>query len=277
MLDAADLAQAALSSRTARSCAEVLEAAAHCETVFGRQAAEIRLQAAAMLLLGSPPSMRQIVGVSDLEVPMNRALAWVFDERSRGVVARKAVMALATLLDFPQLEQDIAAGDRIVLYAESSPDTEISSRQPDFLIGTTNAAVLVENKVWSPESGPDQYAHYLEMLRSWAKGRGARAYLLARDESRATPPGWERSISHRELADAFRPLTVDATISFWDRVVYALILTDLDPDPIEDRLVAMEQLMGGGHGLSEVSVATKLSQLLRRPAIDPNGGKQVAN
>jgi len=269
---AAGLVEDALSRQSEHQCAEVIGAAAECERVFGRHAAAVRLEALARLKVGDPPSMRQIVGVSDLEVPMNRALAWVFDEHVRGSAARRGLLALAKLLDFPELERDIAAGSPLSFYAESSPDPDISTRRPDFLIGSPNAAVLVENKVWSPESGPDQYSHYLHYIETWAGARAARAYLLARDEGRTTPHGWERCVSHRELADALRPLTTDADLSFWDRVIYSLVVSDLDPDQESDRHGEIRQLIEGGHALSEVAVVAKLSKLLRRPTIDPTNG-----
>jgi len=267
-----ELVEAVLVRRSADQCAAVFEVAADCEAAFGRLASEIRREAKARLKLGNPPSMREIVGVSNLEVPMNRVLGWLFNEASRGEAARRGLLALAELLDFPELGSDIAAGCPLSLCVESSPDLEISNRQPDFLIGSPNAAALIENKVWSPESGPGQYAHYLHLLERWAGSRPARAYLLARDEGRPKPVGWERSISHRQLADAMRPLATEPSIAFWDRVIYALVVSDLDPDSKSDRAREIERLVEGDHGLSEVAIATKLSQLLRHQTIDPTNG-----
>jgi len=267
-----ELIEAILARRSADQCAAVFEAAGDCEAAFGRHASEIRYEAKARLKLGYPPSLREIVGVSSLEVPMNRMLGWLFNRDSRGEAARMGLLALAELLDFPELASDIAAGCPLLIYTESSPDLEISSRQPDFLIGSPNAAALIENKVWSPESGPDQYAHYLHVLERWAGSRAARAYLLARDEGRPKPVGWERSVSHRQLADALRPLATEPSISLWDRVVYALVVSDLDPDSKSDRAREIERLVQSDHGLSEVAVATKLSQLLRHQTIDPTNG-----
>ena len=271
ILATAGLVEAALSRRSSGRCADLLEAAAACEVAFGRRAAEIREEAQARLKLGAPPSMRQLVGISNLEVPMNRMLGWMFDPTSRGAAARKGLTALCALLDFPALATDIQQGRPIVVMTETSPDPEITSRQPDLIIGSTNAVVLIENKVGSPESGPDQYSHYLDVLRRWAGSRESRAYLFAPTE-RSTPLGWERCVSHRELAEALRPLATDPTMSFWDRVVYALIASDLDPDLRPNRAREIERLIDGGGGLSDVAVATKLSQLLRHPSIDPTNG-----
>jgi len=267
-----ELVEAVLARRLADQCAAVFKAAGDCEAAFGRHASEIRHEAKARLKLGHPPSLREIVGVSSLEVPMNRVLGWLFNQDSRGEAARRGLLALAEFLDFPELASDITTGCPLLLFTESSPDLEISNRQPDFLIGSPNAAALIENKMWSPESGPDQYAHYLHLLERWAGSRTARAYLLARDEGRPKPVGWERSISHRQLADALRPLATEPSISFWDRVVYALVVSDLDPDSKSDRAREIERLVQSGNGLSEVAVATKLSQLLRHQTIDPTNG-----
>jgi len=227
----------------------------------------------ARLRVGSPPSLREVVGISSLEVPMNRVLGWLISEKSRGVASRKGLLALAELLDFPELAADVASAQPIEVHTEASPDPELSSRQPDFLIESPNAVALIENKVWSPESGPGQYSDYLELLLARAGSRPGRAYLLARDGARPTPTGWERVISHKQLADALRPLTVDTSVSLWDRVVYGLVATDLDAESSRDDPRQIERLLDGEHQLSEVAVAARLSQLLRTPTLDlMNGG-----
>lgn len=262
----------ALARRSTRLCEGLLEAATACETVFARRASEIRAEAESRLALGTPPSLRQIVGLSNLEVPMNRALGWMLDPEPRGVAARLGLVMLARLLDFPLMASDVERGADVVMLCETSPDLGITNRQPDLLIGTDNAAVLIENKVWSPESGPDQYSHYLEVLEQWAGVREHRAYLLAPNE-RATPKGWTGSLTHKQLGDALRPLVQESRISFWDRVVYGLIVSDLDPDTRPNRMREVERLVGADSSkASDLEVATKLSQLLRHQAVDPTTG-----
>lgn len=260
-----------LEEQSRRLCDEVAVASAACEVVFARRASDIRNEAVVRLALGAPPSLRQLVGISNLEVPMNRVLSWMLDPTSRGVAARRGLMALGGLLDFRVLTDDVERGLPVAVLSEASPDLEITNRQPDLLIRTEHAAVLIENKVWSPESGPDQYAHYLEVLTKWAGARECRAYLLAPTE-RNTPSGWDGSFSHRQLADALRPLVVELGISFWDRVVYGLIVSDLDPDTRPGRAREIERLVESGDSMSDVDVATKLSQLLRHPTVDPTNG-----
>ena len=271
VLSAAAAVELALARRSARLCSETLAAAAACEEVFARRASEIRGEAASRLSLGVPPSLRRIVGVSDLEVPMNRMLGWMLNPEARGAAARLGLVVLAGLMDFPLMASDIERGVGVRVLCEESPDLGITSRQPDLLIGTENAAVLIENKVWSPESGPDQYSHYLEVLERWAGERERRAYLLA-PTPRATPEGWDGSLTHEQLADSLRPLVQDSRISFWDRVVYGLIVSDLDPDTRPNRMQEMERLVGPDSSASDVEVATKLSQLLRHQVIDPTNG-----
>jgi hypothetical protein len=154
-----------------------------------------------------------------------------------------------------------------------NPDPEITTRQPDLMFRTKHAAVLIENKVRAPETGPNQYGDYLAVLREWADSRAFRAYLLAPSD-RPVPEGWERSLTHRQLACALQPLVNDPEVSLWDRIVYAILVSDLDPDTKPDRMREIAHLVEGNHALSEVVVATKLAQLIRRPAVDPTIGGQ---
>lgn len=252
-------------------CHEVTTAAAECEAVFARRASEIRNEAVLRMAIGAPPSLRKLVGVSNLEVPMNRTLGWMLDPQARGPAARRGLAALAGLLDLHALADDVEQGLQVEVLCEASPDPDITRRKPDLMIRTPHAAVLIENKVWASESGPDQYAHYLEVLLRWGGERECRAYLLA-PAVRQVPLGWAGALSHRQLADSLRPLVVEPGISFWDRVAYGLIVSDLDPDTRADRMREIEKLVEDGGRMPDHVVATKLSHLLRRPAIDPSSG-----
>jgi len=252
---------------------ELLLAAADCEAIFARRVSEIRDEARARLQIGDPPPLRHLFGRPDREVPMNKVLGWMLDPALRGAPARRGLLKLAVALDYPALRDDIERGMPLTVWPETSPDLEITSRKPDLTIESPNATLLIENKVGAPESGPDQYAHYLETLRRLAGAREHRAYLLVPDE-RNVPPGWSGQLTHRELASALRPLTQDDALPFWDRVVYGLIVSDLDPDETLDRIQQIERLLEGGRARSDVDVATRLTQLLRRPTINPmNGGR----
>lgn len=249
----------------------VLSAALECEAVFARNASRIRAEARERLLLGYPPSLRRVVGLSSLEVPMNKALGWILDPHERGTAARRGLAEIAKLLDYPALLDDLQQGLAIVVLTETSPDESITSRQPDLTVGSPNATLLIENKVNAAESGSDQYAHYLKTLTAWAGEREHRSYLLA-PELREPPVGWSGSLTHAQVAEALRPLATDPALSFWDRVVYALVVNDLDSDWVADRARQIERLLEQGNGLPDAAVATRLSQLLRRPTIDPTNG-----
>lgn len=247
----------------------VQQAAEGLEAVFGRRLEQIEIEARSRLLLGVPPSLRQLTGISQLEVPMNRVLGWVFDPSRRGPAACVALMELAKFLDFEALIGDIEEGQNPVVVVESTPDAGITSRQPDLMIRTENAAVLIENKVDSPESGAGQYAEYLTVLREWAGARESRAYLLARSK-RTRPDGWDGSFSHQELAtEVFRLLAEDVPeLPFWDRVVYGLLAGDFDPDMSAETPQEIEAVLSDQGPLSRASRATRLSKLIRRPTID---------
>ncbi|MDZ4178327.1 MAG: PD-(D/E)XK nuclease family protein [Coriobacteriia bacterium] len=271
VLAVGDLAEIALARRSANHRDDLQEVATTCERVFTRRASEIRAEAESRLSLGVPPSLRQLVGISNLEVPMNQVLGWMLNPEHRGAAARLGLQALGRLLDYPAFVDDIERASHVTVLCEATPDYGITSRLPDLLIGTENAAVLIENKVWSPESGPDQYSHYLQVVTEWAGQRESRAYLLA-PSTRVTPHGWDGSLTHRQLSDALRPLVAEPALSFWDRVVYGLIVSDLDPDPRPNRAREIERLVEPSTAVSDVEVATKLSQLLRRQTIDPTNG-----
>lgn len=205
---------------------------------------------------------------------MNRMLGWIFDPSRRGRAALPPLSALCTLLGFPTLEQDLLIGEVPEVLVEASPDPLDASRQPDLLIRTANAALLLENKVLAPESGENQYADYLELLHRWAGGREHRAYLMA-PSLRSTPEGWQGSLTHAQLANELLRLVTDATVSMWDRIVYAIIANDLDPQSDPDTMMRIDNLLHGEHLHSDVVVTARLAKLLGAPTIDPtNGGNQ---
>ena len=141
------------------------------------------------------------------------------------------------------------------------------------MIRSVSAAVLIENKVNSPESGSGQYADYLEVLSKWAGSRESRAYLLAPD-TRDKPSGWTASLQHCQIAGVFRRLAEETPgLPFWDRVLYGILTGDLDPDPLQNRVQQVEALLAGDPTLSPVALATGLSRLIHRPNVDPRGGE----
>lgn len=277
----ADLVRAAgveletiLRRRRRVAATRVHEAASSLETIFGRQLEQIEAQARQRVALGAPASLRELTGISQLEVPMNRVFGWVFDPARRGSAALVALTQLAQFLDFEVLLRDIQSGETPEVWVESSPDLWLSSRQPDLIVGTSGAALLVENKVDSPESGEGQYADYLALLDDWAESRDARAFLFSR-RKRTPPVDWAGSFSHQELGQCvFKQLAEREGLPFWDRVVYGLLAGDLDPDISAETPSEIADVLASRQG--PVIRATRLSRLMQRPSIDiRQGGKDV--
>ena len=177
---------------------------------------------------GVIPSLLQVAGLSRLERPYNALLAWWVDADAEHGLGREFLMGMGEAIGFDRLVDDLARGDDPEIVAEQAPDAAVSSRQPDLMVGTRNAALLIENKVNSPESGAGQYADYLRLLEAWAGRREARAVLLARDR-REAPNGYDHMMTHGELAEVFTGLA-DAPErgSRWGRICAAIMAATLD-------------------------------------------------
>jgi len=184
---------------------------------------------------GFPPSFVHVAGASDLEKPFNRLLAWWTDDDAEHGLARAFVGDLARTLGFSELAEDVLAEAPEV---QAETGYGVSGRAPDLLLRTRRAALLLENKVNAPESGPTQYSHYLEILESWAKdgiwkleNRKRKAILCARG-SREVPEGWDGFLAHSELAAIFRRVAASPTASAWGRV--SAIVTGVAFDADDD-------------------------------------------
>ena len=198
----------------------VRHAAEVCRSAFSSRASEIRTEAEAAVELGAPPLLRRLTGISNLEVPMNRVLGATLHPRS-GTAGRWALRAVAGLLEFQQLIDDLDDGADYEVLVEESPEEVASNREPDLMIRSPGAALLLENKVHSPESGAGQYADYVEILVEWAEGRSTQIHLLA-PAVRSEPEGWNRSLSYRQLAQALAPLVKHPSLTSWERTTLAL-------------------------------------------------------
>jgi hypothetical protein len=248
-----------------RKAGRIQGAADACRGHFAAQGDRIVEAARRRVVLGQPPSLRKLCGLSRLEVPMNRVLGWCFDPERRGPPARQALSALSNLVGFGTLKADIDAGSGLLVLCETNPDPNYSGREPDLMIRSERAALLLENKVDSPQSDPKQYSDYLDVLKQWAGGREIAAHLMARTR-RAVPVGWTGSLSHEDLAGALRPLTSQAS-GLWDRVQIALLVEDLSPDEHPDRIGALRHLVKVTEGRTPTPREVgRMSRLLsRRP------------
>lgn len=209
---------------------------------FAERAIEVRSRAERLLGLGVPPSLRNLCGTWDLEVPLNRILGWLFDPAGSHGADAAPLLHLVRSLNLGAMAADLRNGARASVYAESSPDPSRWWRQPDLVVETPRAVLLLENKVLSPESGPEQYRDYLEMVQEMAAGRAWQAVLLTR-QGKTVPEGWTRVLLHAELADLLSPLGESCELSAWARILVALITTDLRYNDLSARVGDARRLL----------------------------------
>lgn len=186
---------------------------------------------------GQPPPVFTIIGRQRDELPLNRLLAWILNPEERHGLGRRPVRALARSLAFAELVEDIDGDGPVKVRGEEAwPEVADSGDAPDLLVLTARCALLIENKVWSPQSGPRQYADYREALDRLvvATGRAhARAVLAAR-RRRARPDGWDDVRTHGELARIFtsaaREMETDEP-GHWGAVTARLVAHALRGEP----------------------------------------------
>lgn len=168
---------------------------------------------------GYIPSFISLCGAADLEKPFNRLLGWWATESADHGCGRKFLIELTHLLGPIVLEEDLREGRPVNVLVEEAVGAE--AREPDLLVWSDRGILLLENKVLSPESGEGQYADYLALLDRLANGRDRRAVLAARTV-RDAPPGWDRFVSHGELATAFDRLAGAPEVPTWGRITAAI-------------------------------------------------------
>lgn len=168
---------------------------------------------------GYVPSFISLCGATDLEKPFNRLIGWWATEGADHGCGRRFLIELAHRLGAVALEEDLRQGRQVVVRVEEAVGEE--AREPDLLVWSDRALLLLENKVLSPESGEGQYADYLALADRLANGRERRAVLTARN-TRDTPAGWNAFMPHRELATLFDRLARDAEVPMWGRISAAI-------------------------------------------------------
>jgi hypothetical protein len=174
---------------------------------------ELSVALATHARVGWPPSFIQVAGQSHLEKPFNRLIAWLCQQEGHGL-GSLFLQRLSRTVGLESMASDLASGERPEMWFEQS-FSEDTSKEPDVVIRTRRAALLLENKVYASESG-DQYGPYQRLFEKAAGDREKRLLLCSR-KPRETPPGWVLLL-HAQLASILRDLAQDDSLSFWSRV-----------------------------------------------------------
>jgi len=177
---------------------------------------------------GTPPPLLRLAGISEMEKPHTRLLAWLLNPDRDHRASIPALQIIAEGLGFDALLRDLEKSPKSInLRAEQTwPHGAQSNKEPDILVISPNAILLLENKLGSGESG-DQYGPYRDALSLLASRRkipnnDARAHIVA-PEMRTAPEGWGRTITYAELADWLLRIAA-AALPLWDRVLSYLVI-----------------------------------------------------
>lgn len=263
------------STRAIRTAAARIEQAAH--YVFADLQPQLQHAISRFDVVGFAPSLTKALGLSDIEKPLNRLLGWWADEYAEHQMARSFLVRLTNTLGFSKLREDVRAGLPVTVYCEQVLPGSTTGRQPDLVIVSNHAALLIENKVHAPESGPAQYSDYLqELLWTFAPGKECRAILCARDAtSRELPQGYSSLLSHSGLAELFLELAGDAGSPAWGRIAAVLCARAFQPSEQPPSLNRAKQLAaiesGSVSTCSELRVL--LEQLNNTPLLTPWHGE----
>ncbi|WP_437926647.1 PD-(D/E)XK nuclease family protein [Sorangium sp. So ce291] len=239
--------------------------------------AELERQLDAYAKVGVAPPLFRVMGLGRYEKPYNRALAWLLDPAADHGAGWPVLRALAMHIGFDALLHDVLrqGADVHVRGERPWPPEAASMREPDLLVLTEHAVLLIENKVGSGESGKGQYSDYRTALKRLAAARAldARAYLLTPDASE-TPEGWHGVITHAELADAIDEASRSQEVAAWDRALCTMVSEAFRADrSAAARLGQAKRLRAqiARRGLA-VDLVRRLAELLPLPdARDPFG------
>jgi hypothetical protein len=191
-------------------------------------------------LIGTPPPILRIMGENHLEKPFNRILKWCSDVNAEHKLGREFLRQLSSRVGFSQLMDDLTNAEiEPSVYGEEAVD--LSGNEPDLIVLTPNAALLLENKVGSPESG-DQYKPYREWFPSFAKKRKIQLVLSARDE-RPVPDGWDCAIRHEDIAEIFRSLSLLDGVPLWSRILAVQCAVSFSNTLPDDRIASARKLL----------------------------------
>jgi hypothetical protein len=158
-------------------------------------------QLAAFADVGFPPSFVHVAGQRGLEKPLNRLLAWLGDPGAEHGLGTAFLVRLSHFAGLPELAEDLERGEDAEIRAEATLEDDDSGREPDLVVRTSRAALLLENKVHAAESGPGQYSTYLEIFKAWAAGTRKTAAILCSRGSRKLPDGWTMVMMHADVSN----------------------------------------------------------------------------
>lgn len=196
--------------------------------------------------VGLVPSLFDAMGLYGRERHHNRVLAWLLSPEAEHGAGSAVLLTITRGLGCKVLEADLADPKCMVEVRGEMrwPDGAGSSRQPDLLIISPRALLLIENKVWSGE-GYKQYEEYDAALRRLADKRCAEEVrlFLAAPEERPTPPGWTGMIAHRELALWVTVAARSEGMTVWARTLCLLVAEEIAPSRRATHVRAAKRLM----------------------------------
>ena len=183
-------------------------------------------QAREVLEVGEPPRVRELCGLKDLEKPMNRVLGWIFDPVGSHGAGALPLIRLAKLVGANTLAEDAEATPaKVEVYREESPRDFPSSKEPDLLVRSPRAALLLENKILAPESG-DQYGPYEEAFRRWAGDRECHLVLSA-PTLREKHEDYQLLL-HSSIAELLSELAGNSELPLWSRITLITLIQDIE-------------------------------------------------
>ncbi|MFT3768825.1 MAG: PD-(D/E)XK nuclease family protein [Minicystis sp.] len=225
--------------------------------------------------VGTAPPLFRVAGRSEAEKPYNRLLGWLLTPSAEHGIALPALLLLARKLEHEALIGDLEDAERsarIEVRCETCwPEDAGSSKEPDLLVISEHALLLIENKLWSPESG-DQYGPYRESLDKLATARNiqpqaTRAHLLA-PTLRDKPDRWHRSIEFAEIAEWLSELAEERGLCAWDAATCWMVAqTFARGDGITARVAAARMALADAlRGPMTALVVRRLGEAAMLPA-----------
>ncbi|MGY6217583.1 hypothetical protein ACW73L_20695 [Methylolobus aquaticus] len=199
---------------------------------------------------GTPLSFVRVAGQRHLEKPLNRLLGWLADPEGDHGLGSEFLIGLAGRMNLPEMVEDLQNGEKPEVKAEEALEDDDSGKQPDLLARTSRAALLLENKVWAPQSG-DQYGPYLAVFtQHFAGDRKKRAFLCSRTP-RNKPEGWDGTLLHSDLARILHDIAGgEGTFSTWGRIAAVVCAVALEDSEIGEKARQARELLKETHTAS---------------------------